>query len=78
MRTLLGNSLYRRLALWAVAIFMITSVLILKSGVRSMDGRGSQAVDVSDDDPPPGSSPEHRPEGDKQQSNLPSWIIYEQ
>ncbi|KAH7376397.1 hypothetical protein B0T11DRAFT_20551 [Plectosphaerella cucumerina] len=76
MRTLLGNSLYRRLALWAIAIFMITSVLILKSGVRSMDSHGSHSVDVSDDDPPPG-PPEHSPEGDKQPSSLPSWIVYE-
>ena len=30
MRTLLGNSLYRRLALWAIALFTIASILLLK------------------------------------------------
>jgi len=45
MRTLLGNSLYRRLLLWAVALFTIASLILLRSGVPGPEAGSLASTD---------------------------------
>lgn len=79
MRTLLGNSLYRRLALWAVALVTITTLFLLQSGVPSMDRGVSDVSHGTPQQGQPGNDQHHEmTEQEKEdQSRMPVWINYQ-
>ncbi|ROT41208.1 hypothetical protein SODALDRAFT_322393 [Sodiomyces alkalinus F11] len=90
-RALLGNYLYRRVALWVLLVCLILSALLLKTDVRSKTAKvvgfgGFPGTAPPSPQPPPQGSSPHQKQLDAQrlkkleqqvkEENKPHWIIY--